>query len=195
MSIADKISDHFNESIQVKISAAESLSTSIEQASQIIVDALLNDNKIMCCGNGGSAADCQHFSAELLNRYQQDRPSLPAISLTTDTSTLTSIANDYNYHEIFAKQIMALGKENDILLAVSTSGNSLNIVNAIKMAHEKRMHIITLTGQTGGKIKPLLKNYDINISVPSKITAHVQETHITILHIFCKLIDYKLFNI
>ena len=149
--------------------------------------------KILVCGNGGSAADAQHFSAELLNRFEMERPALPAIALTTDTSTITAIGNDYNFNQIFEKQVQALGQAGDILLAISTSGNSENINLAINAAKEKYMDIIGLSGKDGGQMNDLLKDH-LNIIVPSDRTAHIQENHIVILHIICTLIDQGIFG-
>jgi D-sedoheptulose 7-phosphate isomerase len=155
---------------------------------------LLDNGKILSCGNGGSAGDAQHFSAELLNRFEKERPGLPAIAISTDTSTITAIANDYSYEEIFSKQVLALGMANDTLLAISTSGNSTNIVQAIGAAHEREMSVIALTGNDGGKIASELRKNDIEIRVPSDRTARIQEVHLVIIHCLCDLIDNKLFG-
>ena len=159
-----------------------------------MVEALVNDKKILCCGNGGLAADAQHFSSEMLNRYERERPALPAIALTTDTSTITSIANDYHFDEIFAKQIRALGQAGDILLVYSTSGHSANIISAIQTAHDKELTVIALTGKDGGKLSSVLNETDIEIRVPSNSTARIQEVHLLITHCFCDLIDQQLFG-
>lgn len=192
--LVDKIKDIFSASIQTKIQAANYLSADIAHASKIIVNALLQGNKILSCGNGGSAADAQHFSSEMLNRFDKERPSLPAIALTTDASTLTSIANDYDFQQIFSKQIRGLAKTGDILLAISTSGNSANIIEAIQTAHERGMTVIALTGATGGKMRTILTESDIALCVNSVITARIQETHLLIIHCLCALIDYQLFG-
>lgn len=189
----DKIKQHFADSIQTKTEAADVLPEIIEKAGALMVDALINGHKILACGNGGSAADAQHFSAELLNRFEVERPSLPAISLTTDTSTLTSIANDYHYDDVFAKQIRALGNKGDILLAISTSGNSPSIINAINSAHDRGMKVVSLTGRDGGKMAPLVQQSDVEIRVPAKKTTRIQETHILVIHCLCDLIDSHLF--
>ena len=152
MSLQERIYQHFTDSIQTKHDALESLPNSIELAGQAIVQSLLNNGKVLTCGNGGSAGDAQHFSSEMLNRFERERPSLPAIALSTDTSTLTSIANDYSYDEVFSKQIRALGQAGDILLAYTTSGNSKNIVSAISAAHDREMLVIVITGKDGGTI-------------------------------------------
>ncbi len=190
----ERINTHFTQSIQTKIDAADTLPPSIAKAGELAVKSLLDGHKILCCGNGGSAADAQHFSAELLNRFETERPSLPAIALTTDSSTLTAIGNDYNFDEIFAKQIRGLGQAGDILIAISTSGNSSNIIRAIHAAHERDLAVIALTGVDGGAVAPLLGTEDVELRVPATSTARIQETHILLLHCLCDLIDYQLFH-
>jgi len=190
----ERIKNHFSDSIQTKINAADTLPASIAQGGDIMVSALLNGKKILACGNGGSAADSQHFSAELLNRFERERPSLPAIALTTDTSTLTSIANDYNYVDVFSKQIKALGQAGDVLLAISTSGNSKNVIKAIEAAHEKQMLVLSLTGKNGGKIADCLSPKDIEIRVPAEKTSRIQEVHLLVIHCLCDMIDTELFG-
>lgn len=189
----DLINSNFTESIQTKIAASEALAGPIEKAGMIMVQSLLAGNKILSCGNGGSAGDAQHFSSELLNRYETERPSLPAIALTTDSSTVTSIANDYSYEEVFSKQIRALGSQGDVLLAISTSGNSKNVIKAIETAVARDMPIIALTGRDGGDIAGLLGENDIEIRVPSQRTARIQEVHLLIIHCLCEIIDTTLF--
>ena len=189
----ERVKQHFNDSIQTKILAADILAEQINTAANLMIKALLAGNKILSCGNGGSAGDAQHFSAEMLNRFERERPSLPAIALTTDTSTLTAIANDYDYSQIFAKQIRALGQQGDILLVISTSGNSQNILAAIIVAHERDMHVIALTGRDGGELVNLLRCDDIELRVPAERTARIQETHLVIIHCLCDLIDQQLF--
>ena len=159
-----------------------------------MVNCLLSGNKILSCGNGGSAGDAQHFSSELLNRFEQERPSLPALSLCTDNSTLTAISNDYSYDEVFSKQIRALGQPGDLLLAISTSGQSTNVLQAISTAHDKEMNVVALTGKDGGQLAELLGENDIEIRVPSDSTARIQEVHLLVIHCLCDLIDNQLFG-
>ena len=192
MDLVQRVIKNFNESIQLKIQICEQLAPKIVEAAVIIVDGLLDEKKILSCGNGGSAADAQHFSSEMLNRFEMERPSLPAIALTTDSSTLTSIANDYQFADIFSKQIRALGNPGDILLAISTSGESHNIIHAIDAAHDKEINVIALTGREGGQIADLMQNVDVEIRVSSWSTARIQEVHIMIIHSICDLIDQKL---
>ncbi len=194
MNLTEHIKNTFNDSIQTKANASELLVEPIIQAGEMMVQCLLNNHKIMSCGNGGSAADAQHFSSELLNRYQVERPGLPAIALTTDTSTLTSIGNDYDFTSIFSKQIKALGQACDILLAISTSGNSKNIVSAIEAAHQKRCSVVALTGCDGGLITKQLHKQDIEIRVPANSTARIQETHLLVIHCLCDIIERQLFE-
>ena len=184
----------FNDSINTKLAAVETLAETIAQGAQMLVDSLLHDNKILSCGNGGSAADAQHFSAELINRFEMERPSLPGIALTTDTSTITSIANDYDFNEIFAKQIKGLGKQGDVLLAISTSGKSPNIIKAITCAQERGMRVLALTGKDGGEMRASLASNDIEICIPSNNTARIQESHLVVIHCLCDLIDKSLFG-
>ena len=188
------IKQHFSESIQTKIDAANTLPDSIFAAGEVMTQALLAGKKILACGNGGSAADAQHFSAELLNRFERERPGLPALALTTDTSTLTSIANDYDYNEIFSKQIKALGQTGDVLLAISTSGQSPNVLQAVIAAQSRQIRVIALTGRDGGVIAKQLKETDIEIRVPAERTARIQEVHLLVIHCLCDHIDRKLFG-
>ena len=194
MDMQSRICQLFQASIDTKIEAMEVLAPYIEHASMIMVQALLHEGKILACGNGGSAGDAQHFSSELLNRFERERPGLPAISLTTDTSTITSIANDYSYNEIFSKQIRAIGQPGDILLAISTSGNSANIIQAIQAAHDREMTVVALTGRDGGDMASLLLPEDVEIRVPSMSTARIQEVHLLSIHCLCDLIDSQLFG-
>jgi len=190
----ERIISHFEESITVKQQAITTLVPQIEQAVQVMVKVLNNRGKILSCGNGGSAGDSQHFSAELLNRFEMERPGLAAIALTTDSSTLTSIANDYAYEQIFSKQVLALGNDGDCLLAISTSGNSPNVVQAVQAAQEKNMQVIAMTGCSGGDISQILSTNDIEIRVPSDRTARIQEVHLVVIHCLCDGIDQALFG-
>ena len=194
MDIELRIKNHFLDSIETKKNALEELIIPIKHAANCISRSLLNEGKILSCGNGGSAGDAQHFSAELLNRFEIERPGLPAVALTTDSSTLTAIANDYEYDQIFSKQILALGTNRDVLLAISTSGNSSNIIKAVQAAHERKMQVLSLTGNKGGKLAKLLKGDDIEIRVPSDRTARIQEIHLLVIHCLCDIIDAILFG-
>lgn len=189
----DNIKASFTESIQTKIDAAEALPESIAKAAEMMVTCLLSGHKILACGNGGSAGDAQHFSAELLNRFEIERPPLPALALTTDSSTLTAIANDYSYNEVFSKQVLALGQPGDILLAISTSGNSGNVIKAMEAALSRDMTIVALTGKDGGAMAGLLSSNDVEVRVPSNITARIQEVHLLVIHCLCDNIDKTLF--
>jgi len=194
MELADRISQHFQDSIAVKQQSLEVLIEPIHRAGEAMVNSLLNNGKILSCGNGGSAGDAQHFSAELLNRFEKERPGLPAMALTTDSSTLTAIANDYSYEEIFSKQVSALGQAGDVLLAISTSGNSANVAAAMKAAQERKMLTLVLSGNDGGLMTGLLGNQDIEIRVPSNRTARIQEVHLVVIHCLCDFIDTQLFG-
>lgn len=194
MDMQHRIRQLFTDSIETKTRAMDVLGPSIEQASQLMVNALLSEGKLLSCGNGGSAGDAQHFSSELLNRFERERPSLPAIALTTDSSTITSIANDYSYEEVFSKQIRALGQAGDVLLAISTSGNSANVMQAIQAAHDREMRVVALTGRDGGAMTPLLLPDDVEIRVPARSTARIQEVHLLAIHCLCDLIDRQLFG-
>ena len=194
MDMQARIRQLFQASIDTKLVAMEELVPFIEQAGQVMVQALLSEGKILACGNGGSAGDAQHFSSELLNRFERERPSLPALALTTDSSTITSIANDYSYNEIFSKKIRALGQPGDVLLAISTSGNSANVIQAIQAAHDREMIVVALTGRDGGGMASLLLPEDVEIRVPSQVTARVQEVHLLCIHCLCDQIDNQLFG-
>lgn len=184
-----RVKNHFAESIATKEASAGPLAESIAAAGQLMAESLLSDGKIMSCGNGGSAADSQHFSSELLNRFEMERPGLPAIALTTDASTVTSISNDYAYEEIFAKQVRALAKPQDVLLGISTSGNSENVIRAIAAAHERGAKVVALTGRDGGRMAGIFGPDDVEIRVPAERTARIQEVHLLVIHCLCDLID------
>ena len=192
MDLINRINQSFQDSISTKQIAAEMLADPIAQAAQTMIQCLLNGGKILSCGNGGSAGDAQHFSSEMLNRFEMERPGLPAIALTTDSSTITSIANDYSYDLIFSKQVTALGQHGDILLAISTSGNSTNVNKAVQAAHERDMLIVALSGKQGGELASLLSPDDVEIRVPSESTARIQEVHLLSIHCLCDLIDHQL---
>jgi D-sedoheptulose 7-phosphate isomerase len=192
MSNANRIQQQFNDSIKTKQNAAVAMAPSIALGIDAMVASLRAGGKIMACGNGGSAADSQHFAAELLNRFERERAPLAAIALTTDTSTLTSIANDYRYEEVFSKQVRALGRKGDVLLAISTSGNSPNVIEAINVAHDIGIVTIALTGKAGGRMAGLLRDNDIHLCVPSDRTARIQEVHLLTLHCLCDGIDHHL---
>lgn len=192
MDAVTRVREHFAESIATKQNAVDVISESIVSAGALMSQCLLDDGKILSCGNGGSAGDAQHFSSELLNRFEMERPGLPGIALTTDSSTLTSISNDYAYEEIFSKQVRALGRAPDVLLAISTSGNSENVCRAISAAHERGMKVVALTGRDGGKMADLYGEGDVEIRVPATRTARIQEVHLVIIHALCDLIDTTL---
>jgi D-sedoheptulose 7-phosphate isomerase len=187
--LAARFNRHFTDSAQTKLAAAGALAPPIVRATELMVACLMANGKILACGNGGSAADSQHFAAELLNRFERERPGLAAMALTTDTSTLTSIANDYDYNQVFSKQVLALGQPRDVLLAISTSGNSPNVVAAIRAAHERDMKVVALTGKGGGEIGKQLAAADVHICVPHAVTARIQEVHLLTLHCLCDGID------
>jgi len=191
-SLEARVTNNFSLHLDTVQSVMTDLAPVIVRAGNLCLSALLAGNKILSCGNGGSAADAQHFSSELLNRFELERPGLPAIALTTDSSTLTSIANDYHYEEIFSKQVRALGQPGDVLLAISTSGNSTNVIRAIEAAHERDMQVVTLNGRDGGEISGLLNDKDVDILVRGQSTARIQEVHLIAIHCLCDLIDHQL---
>lgn len=195
MDLVKRISDHFEQSIAAKRAASDTLGVPLAQAIELMTTCLMNSGKILACGNGGSAADAQHFAAELINRFEMERPPLAAIALTTDSSTLTSIANDYHYDQVFSKQVSALGGPGDVLLAISTSGNSPNVIEAIKVAHEREMRVVALTGRGGGQMTDLLGPNDVHLCVPHERTARIQEVHLLCLHCLCDGIDCLLLGV
>jgi D-sedoheptulose 7-phosphate isomerase len=191
--IQSRIAAHFAESAQLKLAAAEALTEPLVRASHLMVETLRSGGKILSCGNGGSAADAQHFAAELINRFEIERPPLAAVALSTDTSSLTSIANDYAYQQVFSKPLRAIGRRGDALLAISTSGNSGNVLDAIHAAHEIGVRVVALTGNGGGKMSAALRPDDVHLCVPHKKTARIQEVHLVCIHCLCDSIDTLLF--
>lgn len=190
----ERIQQNFADSIATKTRALDVLAEPIALAAQRMTQAVLDGHKILSCGNGGSAGDAQHFSSEMLNRFERERRGLPAIALSTDTSTLTSIANDYSFDQVFARQVRALGTPGDLLLGISTSGRSPNVVEAAEAAHEQGMHVVALCGRDGGTLRGHLADGDIEICVPSEVTARIQEVHLLVIHCLCDLIDRQLFG-
>lgn len=195
MDLIARISHHFTDSAHHQLQVTDLLAPIIAAAAQRMVQCLLADGKILSCGNGGSAADAQHFASEMLNRFEMERPGLAALALTTDSSTLTSIANDYHYDQVFSKQIRALGHADDLLLAISTSGNSQNVIEAVHAAHDREMGVIALTGKDGGQMAELLSADDIHICVPGESTARIQEIHLLTIHCLCDAIDCLLLGV
>jgi len=188
------IKKNLQASIEAIQETLKDVPVAIAQAGDALVTCLLNNKKILICGNGGSCADAIHFSAELLNRFEIERPNLPAIALTTDCATLTAIANDYDFREVFSRQVKGLGQQGDVLVAISTSGNSMNVLNAVLAAQDRGLTVIALTGRDGGEIATVLQRDDIEIRIPSYVTARIQEVHGIILHCLCDLIDKRLFE-
>jgi len=195
MDLISRIGQHFQDSAQTKLDAIELLAAPIAQAAELMVGALLGNGKILACGNGGSAADAQHFAAELIGRFEMERQGLAAIALTTDSSILTSVANDYGYPAVFDRQVRALGQSGDVLLAISTSGNSQSIIEAINAAHDNELSVVALTGKGGGQIAELLRDTDVHICVPSDRTARIQEVHLLTIHCLCDGIDCLLLGV
>jgi D-sedoheptulose 7-phosphate isomerase len=189
-----RILAHFDESAELKSRAGQVLAQPIAEAIELMFTALSNGNKILACGNGGSAADCQHFAAELVGRFERERLPLPALALTTDTSIMTAVGNDYSFNEIFTKQVQAFGQAGDVLLALSTSGNSANVLAAIEAALERDMRVVALTGKGGGAIGRTLTEADVHICVPHDRTARIQEVHLLTIHCLCDGIDVALFG-
>jgi D-sedoheptulose 7-phosphate isomerase len=188
----ERIRGHFADSALLKQEAAQTMAEPIARAGALMTDCLFADGKILACGNGGSASDSQHFAAELVGRFERERPELPAISLATDTSLLTAVANDYAFEQVFAKQVRALGAKGDVLLAISTSGNSPNVVAAVTAAHEREMRVVALTGKGGGRIGELLAPEDVHLCVPHARTMRIQEVHLLTIHCLCDVIDATL---
>ena len=195
MPLHDRILGHFHASAQTKLEAADTLAPPIEQAARLMVHSLTQGGKILACGNGGSAADAQHFASEMVNRFEHERPGLAAIALTTDTSTLTSIANDYAYDQVFARQVKALGQPGDLLLAISTSGNSPSVLQAVEAAHGRSMQVIALTGRNGGSLAEQMQDDDVFLCVPAESTARIQEVHLLIIHCLCDAVDSVLLGV
>jgi len=195
MDLISRISQHFTDSAQTKLDAIEMLAAPIAGATELMVGALINNGKILACGNGGSAADAQHFAAELVGRFEMERQGLAAIALTTDSSIMTAVANDYGYNAVFEKQVRALGQPGDVLLAISTSGNSPSVIEAIRAAHDNDLHVIALTGKGGGEIGALLRDSDVHLCVPSDRTARIQEVHLLVIHCLCDGIDCLLLGV
>jgi D-sedoheptulose 7-phosphate isomerase len=193
-SLQARIAAHFEDSVKLKLAAAQPLAAPIEKAIDLMVASLEAGGKILACGNGGSAADAQHFSAELLNRFERERRPLAAISLSSDTSTLTSIGNDYSFEQVFEKQVRALGRRGDVLFAITTSGSSPNVLAAMRMARELGLPIVALTGRKGGRTPELLGPGDAHVCVPHDRTMRIQEVHLLVLHCLCDGIDFRLFG-
>ncbi len=192
--IQSRIAAHFAESAELKRAASQVLAEPIARAAELFVDTLRGGGKILACGNGGSAADAQHFAAELVNRFEMERAPLAAVALAMDSSTMTSIANDYAYQQVFSKPLRALGRRGDALFAISTSGNSGNVVEAVQVAQELGIRVVALTGNGGGKIAGLLRAEDVHLCVPHKRTIRIQEVHLLCLHCLCDAIDTLLFS-
>ncbi|WP_299071022.1 phosphoheptose isomerase [Accumulibacter sp.] len=195
MDLIKRVGQHFRDSAQTKLDAIELLALPIAQAIEAMVGSLLNNGKILACGNGGSAADAQHLAAELVGRFEVERHELAAIALTTDTSIISAIANDYGYRMVFAKQVRALGQPGDVLLAISTSGNSPNVIEAITAAHANDLRVVALTGKGGGAIADILQETDVHICVPAERTSRIQETHLLTIHCLCDGIDCLLMGV
>ena len=187
-----RIRAHFADSAQLKIDAVDALAPQLARAADVLATCLLSDGKILACGNGGSAADAQHFAAEMIGRFERERPELPAISLVTDTSILSAVANDYSFEQVFAKQVRGLGVKGDALIALSTSGNSGNVVAAIAAAHEREMNVVAFTGKGGGRIGEMLRPGDVHLCVPHERTARIQEVHLLMIHCLCDAVDATL---
>jgi len=195
MDLIARVARHFEDSAQTKLDALETMAAPIAAAVEAMTHCLINGGKLLACGNGGSAADSQHFAAELIGRFEAERQELAAIALTTDSSILTSVGNDYSFNQIFARQVRGLGHAGDVLLAISTSGNSGNVIEAIRAAHEAEMRVVALTGRGGGQIGEMLGDEDIHLCVPAERTARIQETHLVAIHCLCDGIDALLLGV
>ncbi len=190
--LEQRIQQHFFDSADLKYAAAEILAKPIADAVGTLLGCITAGGKVLSCGNGGSAGDAQHFAAEFVGRFERERPGLAAISLTTDTSILTAVANDYDFNQVFSKQVQAIGAPGDVLLAITTSGNSANVLAAVAAAHAKEMSVIALTGRNGGKMRELLTETDVHICVPHERTARIQEVHLLVIHCLCDAVDLQL---
>ncbi|MFP5419657.1 MAG: phosphoheptose isomerase [Gammaproteobacteria bacterium] len=195
MALHDRILGHFQASAQTQLDAAGILAPQIELAARLLVQSFTQGGKVLACGNGGSAADAQHFAAAMVNRFEQERPGLAALSMTTDTSTLTSISNDSHYDQVFARQVKALGQPGDVLLAISTSGNSPNVLHAVVAAHARNMQVIALTGRSGGGLAEQMQEDDVFLCVPAESTARIQEVHLLVIHCLCDAVDSVLLGV
>ena len=195
MDLIARVARHFEDSAQTKLDAVEAMAAPLATAIEAMTHCLVNGGKLLACGNGGSAADSQHFAAELIGRFEAERQELAAIALTTDSSILTSVGNDYSFNQIFARQVRGLGHAGDVLLAISTSGNSGNVIEAIRAAHEADMRVVALTGRGGGQIGEMLSDDDIHLCVPAERTARIQETHLVAIHCLCDGIDALLLGV
>ena len=195
MDLIARVARHFEDSAQTKLDAVEAMAAPLAAAIEAMTHCLVNGGKLLACGNGGSAADSQHFAAELIGRFEAERQELAAIALTTDSSILTSVGNDYSFNQIFARQVRGLGHAGDVLLAISTSGNSGNVIEAIRAAHEAEMRVVALTGRGGGQIGDMLGDDDIHLCVPAERTARIQETHLVAIHCLCDGIDALLLGV
>ena len=194
MSQTENLKKHFEEGIELRRRMAETMPAEIAKAGEALAAALKSGRKVLSCGNGGSAADSQHFAAELVGRFERERPGLAGIALTTDTSALTAIANDYHYDQVFSKQVLALGQAGDFLLGISTSGNSKNVIEAIKAAHTRGMHAIALTGRDGGEMGRMMRPGDFHLNVAHPRTMRVQEIHLLVVHCLCEVVDNVIFG-
>ena len=194
MDTTHRIRAHFADSAQVKLAAVDALAPVIARAATLMTDCLLADGKLLACGNGGSASDAQHFAAELVGRFERERPGMPAIALTTDTSALTAIANDYDFDRVFSKQVEALGARGDVLLAISTSGNSKNVIEAVKAAQAKGLVVIALTGRDGGTMGRMVRPQDFHLNVAHPRTMRIQEVHLLVVHCLCEVVDNAIYG-